>query len=107
MPGDADDIVMLAPQVYFHRIRTQMLGSNGWHNQKVIKDGKRYVANTIISTSFELNQNQKTWLDFKSAYKSRFNAEPDWICALGYDAAAPGYESLGRTEMILPRSMRT
>ncbi len=88
IPGDADDIVMLAPQVYFHRIRTQMLGSNGWHNPKVIKDGKRYIANTIISTSFELNQNQKMWLDFKSAYKSRFNAEPDRISALGYDAAA-------------------
>ncbi len=88
MPGDADDIVMLAPQVYFHRIRTQMLGSNGWHNSKVIKDGKRYISNAIISTSFELDQNQKSWLDFKSAYKSRFNAEPDRISALGYDAAA-------------------
>ena len=88
IPGDADDIVMLAPQVYFHRIRTQMLGSNGWHNPKVIKDGKRYISNTIISTSFELDQNQKMWLDFKSAYKSRFNAEPDRIAALGYDAAA-------------------
>jgi branched-chain amino acid transport system substrate-binding protein len=65
-----------------------MLGSNGWHNPKVIKDGKRYISNTIISTSFELDQNQKMWLDFKSAYKSRFNAEPDRIAALGYDAAA-------------------
>jgi len=54
----------------------------------VIKDGKRYISNTIISTSFELDQNQKMWLDFKSAYKSRFNAEPDRIAALGYDAAA-------------------
>ncbi len=88
MPGDADDIVMLAPQVYFHRIRTQMLGSNGWHNPKVIQDGKRYVANAIISTSFELNQNQKMWQDFKSAYKARYNTEPDRISALGYDAAS-------------------
>lgn len=87
MPGDADDIVMLAPQVYFHRIRTQMLGSNGWHSPKVIQDGKRYVANAIISTSFELKQDQKQWLDFKAAYKARYNAEPDRISALGYDAA--------------------
>lgn len=87
MPGEADDIVMLAPQVYFHRIHTQMLGSNGWHSLKVVQDGKKYVANTIISTSFELNQNQKSWADFKSAYKARYNAEPDRISALGYDAA--------------------
>ncbi|HEX3018708.1 MAG TPA: ABC transporter substrate-binding protein [Chitinispirillaceae bacterium] len=97
MPGDADDIVMLAPQVYFHRIRTQMLGSNGWHNPKVIQDGKRYISNAIISTSFELNQNQKSWLDFKAAYKTRYNAEPDRISALGYDAASLVMKSLALT----------
>lgn len=88
IPGDADDIVMLAPQVYFHRIKTQLLGSNGWHNSKVIQEGKRYVANTMISTSFELNQNQKEWVDFKNAYRMRYNNEPDRISALGYDAAS-------------------
>ncbi len=87
MPGEADDIVMLAPQVPFHRIHTQMLGSNGWHSSKVVQDGNKYVANAIISTSFELNQNQKSWSDFRSAYKARYNAEPDRISALGYDAA--------------------
>jgi ABC-type branched-subunit amino acid transport system substrate-binding protein len=88
MPADAEDVVMLAPQVMFHRIRTQILGSSGWHQQKVLKDGKRYVRNAMISTSFELDQSAKEWLEFAKAYKRRYNTEPDRIAALGYDAAS-------------------
>jgi ABC-type branched-subunit amino acid transport system substrate-binding protein len=88
MPAEAEDIVMLAPQVMFNRIRTQLLGSSGWHQQKVITDGKKYVVNAIISTSFELDQSAKEWTDFVKLYKSKYNAEPDRIAALGYDAAS-------------------
>lgn len=88
IPADADDVVMLAPQVFFNRIKTQMLGSNGWHTQKVIDDGKRYVGNAMIATSFDVDESGKVWLDFKKAYKNRYNTDPDRIAALGYDAAA-------------------
>ncbi len=88
MPAEAEDVVMLAPQVMFHRIRTQILGSSGWHQPKVLKDGKRYVLNAMISTTFELDQTAKEWVEFSRAYKRRYNAEPDRIAALGYDAAA-------------------
>ncbi|MBN1604070.1 MAG: penicillin-binding protein activator [Chitinispirillaceae bacterium] len=88
IPAEADDIVMLAPQVFFHRIRTQMLGSNGWQNQKVIDDGQRYVLNTMFSASFEPNQTQSNWMEFKKAFRARYNGEPDKISALGYDAAS-------------------
>ncbi|NLE01630.1 MAG: ABC transporter substrate-binding protein [Fibrobacter sp.] len=88
MPGDAEDIVMLAPQTAFHRIRTQLLGSNGWHSQKVIKDGKQYVTNAIISTSFETDLSSNQWLEFKKAFKTKYNIDPDRVAALGYDAAS-------------------
>lgn len=87
IPADAEDVVMIAPQVIFHRIRTQMIGSNGWHNQKTIQDGRRYVTNAIISTSPEIDQNSREWQEFRAAYKEKFNSEPDRVAALGYDAA--------------------
>lgn len=88
MPAEAEDVVMLAPQVMFHRIRTQILGSNGWHQQKVIRDGKRYVLNAMISTSVDFNPTGSEWLEFAKEYRRRYNAEPDRVAALGYDAAA-------------------
>ncbi|NLP00943.1 MAG: ABC transporter substrate-binding protein [Fibrobacter sp.] len=94
IPADVEDVVMLAPQAIFHRIRTQMLGSNGWHNQKTIQDGRQYVRNTIISTSFDINQSSSEWQEFRNAYKARFNSEPDRVAALGYDAASLAMKAL-------------
>jgi ABC-type branched-subunit amino acid transport system substrate-binding protein len=88
IPAEAEDIVMIAPQVAFHRIHTQIFGSNGWHNQKVIDDGNRYVVNAMFSASFEPDQTQGNWVEFRKAYKARFNSDPDKISAMGYDAAS-------------------
>lgn len=94
IPADAADIVMVAPQVYFHRIRTQMLGSNGWHNPEVLKEGKRYVHNAMISTGFEVNPDQREWQEFRKKFKAKYNYEPDRIVALGFDAAMLTLKSL-------------
>lgn len=87
MPVESDDVLKLAPQAVFHRIQTQMLGSSGWYDPKVPKDGKRYVQNAMISTGFEPDRKSKEWQAFDKAYKARFNMDADKIAALGYDAA--------------------
>jgi branched-chain amino acid transport system substrate-binding protein len=88
LPAEAEDVVMLAPQVHFHRIQTQILGSTGWHSSTVLLDGKRYVNDAIISTSFETNMTDERWVNFSKAYKTRFSKEPDRLVApLAYDAA--------------------
>ena len=86
MPADADDVVMLAPQVAFNRIKTQLLGSNGWRSPKTLADGKNYVRNAIISTPFEPDSSWKKWPDFRKEYVARFREEPDRVAALGFDA---------------------
>jgi ABC-type branched-subunit amino acid transport system substrate-binding protein len=88
LPAEAEDVVMLAPQVAFNRIKTQILGSSGWNNPKVLADGKQYVVNAVISSSFEPESDRKEWNDFKQLYRTRYNAEPDRIAALGYDATS-------------------
>ena len=86
MPADADDVVMLAPQVFFNRIKGQLLGSSGWHSAKTIADGKQYVQNAIISTPFEPDSTWRKWPDFRKEYLGRFHEEPDRVAALGFDA---------------------
>jgi ABC-type branched-subunit amino acid transport system substrate-binding protein len=89
LPAEAEDVVMLAPQVPYHRIRTQLLGSTGWHNQKTIADGREYVNNALFSSNLSAGlAESKEWQEFKALYKSKFAADPDRIAALGYDAAS-------------------
>lgn len=106
MPADAEDVVMLAPQVMFHRIRTQLLGSAGWHQQKVITDGRKYVTNAVISTGFEPDQKDSVWSNFVKLYKNRYNTEPDRIAALGYDAATLVMQALSEAGSDDPARIR-
>ncbi|MDR0305490.1 MAG: ABC transporter substrate-binding protein [Chitinispirillales bacterium] len=87
MPLSADDVVKLAPQAVFHRIRTQMLGAGGWNDKSVPREGKRYVNNAIIATGFQPDYTTAVWNEFDAAYKAHYNEEPNSIAALGYDAA--------------------
>jgi ABC-type branched-subunit amino acid transport system substrate-binding protein len=86
IPAEMEQVVMLAPQVFFNKLKAQLLGSTGWHNPKTIADGKRYVANAIFSTNLPTGTATPEWSAFSAAYQKKFKAEPDRIAALGYDA---------------------
>jgi ABC-type branched-subunit amino acid transport system substrate-binding protein len=89
IPAESEDVTMIAPQVTFHRIKTQLLGSTGWQNPKTIIDGKEYVNNALFSTNIQSGgEGDKEWLDFKSAYRARYSIEPERIAAMGFDAAS-------------------
>jgi ABC-type branched-subunit amino acid transport system substrate-binding protein len=88
IPAEEEDVVMIAPQAAFHRLKTQLLGSIGWHNPKTIVDGKEYVSGALFSTNLPASvASDKEFLDFRAQYKSRWGAEPDRPAALGFDAA--------------------
>jgi ABC-type branched-subunit amino acid transport system substrate-binding protein len=86
IPAESEDVVMLAPQAYFYKIQTQMLGATGWHSNKTILDGKRYVDNAVFVTPAETERTDSLWIGFVNRYKARFGTEPDRVSALGYDA---------------------
>jgi ABC-type branched-subunit amino acid transport system substrate-binding protein len=87
IPAETDDVVMLAPQVFFYKLKTQILGATGWHNSKTILDGKQYVNNAVVVTSLEPDKEDPAIKEFRSQYMVRTNSEPDRVAALGYDAA--------------------
>jgi ABC-type branched-subunit amino acid transport system substrate-binding protein len=89
LPAEAEDVVMLAPQVAYHRIKTQLLGSTGWHNQKTLTDGREYVNNALFSSNLQTGLSEtKEWQEFKALYKAKYGVDPDRVAALGYDAAS-------------------
>jgi ABC-type branched-subunit amino acid transport system substrate-binding protein len=85
--SDYEDVVKLAPQVVFQRIRTQMLGAGRWDDPRVPSEGKRYVHDAIISVGAQHSQESDEWQKFSAAYRARFNSDANRIAAMGYDAA--------------------
>ncbi|MDR2591976.1 MAG: penicillin-binding protein activator [Chitinispirillales bacterium] len=87
--SDYEDVLKLSSQVVFRRIRTQMLGTGGWSDPRVPSgnEGKRYANNAIVSVGIQPDMASDGWQTFASAYKNRYNDEPNRIAAMGYDAA--------------------
>ncbi|MDR3011864.1 MAG: penicillin-binding protein activator [Chitinispirillales bacterium] len=83
----SEDVTKLASQVVFQRIRTQMLGTGGWNDPRVLIEGGRYVNDAIIATGIQPDMQSSAWREFAVAYKARYNSDPNRVSALGYDAA--------------------
>jgi ABC-type branched-subunit amino acid transport system substrate-binding protein len=95
VPAEYEDVVMIAPQLMFHRIRAQLLGSTGWYNPKTIADGKDYVDDAFISNNFQAAaESDREWLEFKSIYRARYSSDPERVAALGYDAASLVFQAI-------------
>ena len=87
IPAEAEDVIKLSSQVYFHRLQTQLLGSNGWHSKTTLSEGKKYVNNAIFSTNFETTTQNEKWETFSKSFLNQFKEKPDRIAApLSYDA---------------------
>jgi len=84
LPGYAEDIILVAPQVAFARIDARLLGIGGWKDQRIIELSREYVQNAVfVSDSYEADHNSSS---FVVSYQTTYAEKPDRVAALGYDA---------------------
>jgi len=84
--GYADDILLIAPQVAFHQIQAQLLGSDGWSLPEVSRDGGSYVDGAIFVTKYYDQSENPSVREFVDAFRRRFGRDQTIAAALGYDA---------------------
>jgi len=85
--GAPDDIALIAPQLVFYMIRTQLLGGSGWNSQDVIRMGGKYVEGTIFVSDYFERSDFPAFRNFVDQFRIRFNKDPTKVAAYGYDAA--------------------
>ena len=82
----AEDIALIAPQIAFQKINSQLLGANSGNAEEVVQSGGTYVEGAVFAADyFEGNPSQQ-YLDFSLAYKRRYGETPTKVAALSYDA---------------------
>lgn len=84
--GDGEDILLIAPQVAFHQISAQILGSDGWNHPEVARDGGSYVEGVIFVAKYYDQSEIPSVQEFVNTYRSRFGKNQGIVSALGYDA---------------------
>lgn len=84
VPGYAEEIILVTPQIAFARIDAKLLGTGGWKDERVIELSREYVQNAVfVSDSYEADHNPDS---FATLYQKAYAEKPDRIAALGYDA---------------------
>ena len=84
--GSADEVVQIAPQLAFHRIETQLLGGNGWNDERVPRMGGRYVEGAVFAAAYFPQASHPMVQRFVNAYRMKFGEDPGIVTALAYDA---------------------
>jgi branched-chain amino acid transport system substrate-binding protein len=82
-------------------IEAQMLGSDGYASQEIIKLGGNAVEGMLISTFFDASKTDPAIQDFVAAHKEEFGTEPDWFAACSYDLTkliAKAAEAAGKND---------
>lgn len=85
--GYADDLNLIAPQVAFSIIKTQLLGLEGFSDLEALKPSKDYIQGAVFCCHFVEEEENSRWVSFSKKYRDRFGEAPNWVAALSYDCA--------------------
>ena len=84
--GEKDDVLLITPQVAFHRIQAQLLGGSGWNAPEVADDGGKYVEGAVFVAKYYDQVDIPSVRDFVNGFRTRFGRDQSIVSALGYDA---------------------
>lgn len=88
LPGYADRVGLLIPQLAFYNITgVALIGSNSWHSQELIERAGRHAEGAVFVDGFAPESKEHTVKSFVDAYRSAYQDEPDVLSAQAYDSA--------------------
>ncbi len=86
LPGDPSQIRLLLPQINFYNLKGAYLGSDGWGDEVILKLGDNITKEGVFPSPFLNPGNSETYLQFATAFDTRYGHRPNRLAALGYDA---------------------
>ena len=79
---------LIIPQLTFHDVTgVQLLGTNLWHSQKLVKMAKQYAQSAVISDGFFEYSSSADVRKFVKIFQKTFGERPGFIEAVAYDSA--------------------
>lgn len=88
VPNGPEAAAMIAPQLaYFDVLGVELMGTNLWHNPKLLEQGGRYVNNCLFPDAFDPSSSAPLAQNFVSEFRQALGQEPGVMEAQAYDAA--------------------
>ncbi|MBU8849559.1 MAG: penicillin-binding protein activator [Desulfobacterales bacterium] len=86
IPDTAGMVNMIAPQLKYHGIDVQLMGTNLWNSQKLLP-AKDYVQAAVFPDGFYPESKSKRVKNFISSYLKATDNFPEYTEAIAYDTA--------------------
>jgi ABC-type branched-subunit amino acid transport system substrate-binding protein len=102
LPDEPKKAGMLIPQLFYHDIKgIQLLGTNLWSSEALIRLAEPYVQGAIMPDGFFAGSSEVQTVRFISAFEGAFQEKPGIIEAIVYDSAWMVLEAASRPEVRL------
>ncbi len=88
LPGYADRVGLLIPQLAFYNITgVALIGSDNWHSKDLIERAGRHADGAVFVDGFYAESTDPAVKAFVDGYRSAYQEEPDILAAQAYDSA--------------------
>jgi branched-chain amino acid transport system substrate-binding protein len=91
-----NDVALIAKQARELGYKGPMLGGDGWDSPKLTEVGGAAVEGCFFTNHYSQDDTSPLAQDFLKNYKAKYNAAPDALAALGYDAMNVMLDSIQR-----------
>ncbi len=87
LPCESGDVLMIAPNLAYYDLSPQLLGSNAWHHQDLLR-GADNLEGAQFTTGFFLGSTDPGVPAFVKAYQQQFAEDPGTLAAEAFDACS-------------------
>lgn len=95
LPCNPTQIITIAPQIAYFRIKTILLGLEEFRDEMVLKKGEKYVENAIfVAPPYDEEFSSTEFDKFYESYKAKYGTLPKWSTILGFDAFTMIYKAM-------------
>ncbi len=88
IPDEPRKAAMLIPQLFYHDIKNvQLIGTNLWHSDALIRNTEAYVQGAIMPDAFFAGSQDPLVRRFVASFEEAYKEPPGFIEAIVYDSA--------------------
>ncbi len=106
IPGYYSEVALIAKQARLMRIRTRLLGGDGWDSGKLFELTQGALNGAYFSSHFSPERNSAPVKKFVETYKAKFNESPDGFAAMAYDATFILVDAIERARPFTRKQVR-
>lgn len=106
VPGYYTEVGLIARQAKELGMNVPLMGGDGWDSPKLKEIGGKSIEGSYFSNHYSEEDQSPNVQKFITEYKAKFNAVPDGLAAMGYDAAMVLADAMTRAPDLKNTSIR-